>query len=109
MAKTAKIETAKIHVYASILSAWDSIPRDFSLSDLQQCVPELQHMSVFSVQKQLYHMKELNMIKLTSRKVWHKTYVSLGIWWSYYIKELEKQQESKITVLKKPITQEVQQ
>jgi len=82
--------TLKLHIYDSILLNWESLPDNFTLNDLAE-VCNLQNRSRFSLQKQLYHLRDLNIIFLGSRKVWHKKHLHLERWFANYLKKLEQE------------------
>jgi hypothetical protein len=82
----------KIHIYNEILFNWEAIPDNFTLSDLQE-ICNMHERSVYSLQKQLYHMRDIGMIFLGTRKTWHKTHKHLDTWFSNYLKKLGKTSE----------------
>jgi hypothetical protein len=87
-----KKNALKIHVYEDILRNWEGIPDHFTLSDIKE-ICNFHNRSSFSIQKQLYHMRDIGMISLGARKTWFKNHKHLDTWFSNYLKKLEKTSE----------------
>jgi hypothetical protein len=89
MQKAAEPKTqTKIHLYNQILRNWENIPENFTLNQLATAC-NISNRSWYSLQKQLYHMRDLGMVTLGSRKTWHKKHLHLDRWFADYLKKLE--------------------
>lgn len=80
----------KIAVYDEILRNWEAIPGKFALNQLLE-ICDLHQRSVFSIQKQLVHMRQIGLIELNGRKTYTKVHKHLDTWFRSYLLSLDNQ------------------